>query len=282
MPNKEPIPDFPADSEAFPRWTDWGPRQEASLVLPRLDYEAQLVAITGLLSRNTLADRTAEAEADALYEDARKASGYENERATEAWIDTVHELTYQNAAHGMAAAGMLAPLCESLFTQAFHGIRSEFFGSLIVDVDAGRGDGNQVKFWNCQWFMDDRGKFVRNISLGVPQLAKATGLHALLPESLWKVWDALFSYRNMMFHNGFEWPQDRCVEFAERIEENGWKAWFSSATRDDEPWIFYMTQSFVDECLDHVHKVLEAIGKYVAIEIERELDRVRQNRAKPQ
>jgi hypothetical protein len=57
--------------------------------------------------------------------------------------------------------------------------------------------------------------------------------------------EALFEYRNYMFHNGFEWPQARCAQFAARIDKSGWQDWFSTFTRGGEPWIFYMTEAFI-------------------------------------
>ena len=35
------------------------------------------------------------------------------------------------------------------------------------------------------------------------------------------------------------------------MNENRWLSdWFSKATSDDEPWMFYMTSAFVDHCLE--------------------------------
>lgn len=53
---------------------------------------------------------------------ARKSTGLRNDRAVDEWVDLLHASTYQSAANSMAAVGMLAPLIESLFYQAFQGI----------------------------------------------------------------------------------------------------------------------------------------------------------------
>jgi hypothetical protein len=72
------------------------------------------------------------------------------------------------------------------------------------------------------------------------QLAKVIDLKKHLPDGLTKTIEALFDYRNFMFHNGFEWPKAQCEEFDEHIEKRDWQAWFSKATRGDAPWIFYI------------------------------------------
>jgi hypothetical protein len=65
-----------------------------------------------------------------------------------------------------------------------------------------------------------------------------------------------------MFHGGFEWPKNDCTSFARTIEREQWNEWFSFATRNDEPWIVYMTEPFINHCLDVLHKLLDAFGAY--------------------
>lgn len=44
--------------------------------------------------------------------------------AVDQWVSVLHDSVYQRAAHSMAAVGMLAPLVESMFDEAFHTTRS--------------------------------------------------------------------------------------------------------------------------------------------------------------
>jgi hypothetical protein len=83
----------------------------------------------------------------------------------------------------------------------------------------------------------------------------------------------------MMFHNGFEWPADRCESFANLIREGGWDAWFSTATVDGKPWMFHMNQPFIQECLEQIHNVLQSIGRFVDVELERQLQIIRDRRS---
>jgi hypothetical protein len=108
-------------------------RDMACVILPDLDYEAQLVAIADLLRRHKKEDEQTAAQIKEVEDFARRTSGLRNEHAVDEWIDLLHGSTYQEAAHSMAAIGMIAPLIESLFYQAFQGIRAVYYG---VDVIA--------------------------------------------------------------------------------------------------------------------------------------------------
>jgi hypothetical protein len=60
-----------------------------------------------------------------------------------------------------------------------------------------------------------------------------------------------------MFHNGLEWPLD------ERIRSKGWPSdWFSTATSADEPWIFYLSEQYIEHCLEMIEQVLDAVGAF--------------------
>jgi hypothetical protein len=88
------------------------------------------------------------------------------------------------------------------------------------------------------------------------------GLTAYLPADLHGTLDPLYSYRNKMFHNGLEWPARECQRFARHIEQAKWQKWFESATRGDDPWIFYMTDEFIAACLDMAKRTIESLGAY--------------------
>src|SRR2546430_12479329 len=85
-------------------------RDRACGILPDLDYEAQLIAISALLRRNDQEDAETERQIKEVDEYARKTSGWRNQRAVDEWVDLLHGSTYQGAAHSMAALGVLAPV----------------------------------------------------------------------------------------------------------------------------------------------------------------------------
>ena len=101
-------------------------RDMASRILDRIDYEQQLTAITGLLARNKAVDQQLETERKEIIEFIKKSSGSAQERAIDESDENFYAMVYQGAAHSMAALGMIAPMYESMFLQAFQGIREAF------------------------------------------------------------------------------------------------------------------------------------------------------------
>ena len=91
-----------------------------------------------------------------------------------------------------------------------------------------------------------------------------TGLTAHLPADLKPTLQALFEYRNNMFHFCFEWPTNERERFQKRTAD--WPSdWFSMATIDHKPWIFYLTDAFIDHCLTIIDSVLGGVGVLLAI-----------------
>ena len=95
------------------------------LPLEEFNHCAQLVAIRGLLYRQERADRELSDrinEADAV---ARQTRGRADDHAVDVWVELAEMSCYQDAAHSMAAVGMIAPLIESAFRAAFRSIGNE-------------------------------------------------------------------------------------------------------------------------------------------------------------
>lgn len=251
------------DSFGLPHVDD---RDMACVILPDLDYEAQLVAIAGLLRRHKEEDERTAAQIKEVEEFARRTTGLRNEHAVDDWIELLQGSTYQDAAHSMAAIGMIAPLIESLFYQAFQGIRTVYYGADVVPSGSSRSAiGDADTFWDCHLAYNPKGKkykYKKDLVSGIVDLADAIGLKSRIPQQLLPILPALYRYRNKMFHFGFEWPAHECATFAKEIEKEGWQGWFSSATRDDVPFIFYMTESLIQGSLAAIDELLNAFGTY--------------------
>jgi hypothetical protein len=239
-------------------------RERSLPIMEPADFERQLIAVEGLLRRNKSADALLETERKEIIDLIKLSSGSAQERAIDESGDNFYAMVYQGAAHSMAALGMLAPMYESMFFHGFQGIRKRYFGLAVVPPAPRRPIADADLFWDCHNCYDSETREIKEQSLvgGIMQLAKAIGLKQHLPDGLHKTIDALFDYRNFMLHNGFEWPKARCKEFNEHIEKRGWHTWFTKATRNDEPWIFYMTDEFIEHCLGLFHKLLDAFGAY--------------------
>lgn len=80
------------------------------------DYEAQLLAIRNLLLSHRDAE---EAELIRLREIEELGESQSSQRLADDWVDQLHGMVYQDAAHSMAAIGLLAPFIESLFVHFF-------------------------------------------------------------------------------------------------------------------------------------------------------------------
>ena len=199
--------------------------------LEEFNYHAQLVAIHGLLHRQERADQELSDQIKTADGVARRSKGRGNEYAVEVWVELAEMSCYQAAAHSMATVGMIAPLIESAFRAAFRSLGNELPPGNLVD----------------------------NIAKRVEEV----GMKAYLPADLEPTLSALFEYRNKMFHGGFEWSPEELKRFERRLDENRWcPDWFSRATVDDEPWMFYMTSSFVDHCLETAERVIKGITQF--------------------
>jgi|SRR6266850_1997860 len=249
------------------------PRDLASTLLHDLGYDAQIMAIRILLFQHRQADEKLTDEIKTL-EEYCKSPGHRSERAVDEWVDLLHSSAYQEAAHSMAAVGMLAPLVESMFYGAFYKVREHFFPTDRLYRSHARWNGSAKEQWDCHFFYDKKGKRHTDLAKGIMELSDAVGLTPHLPNDLKPTLQALFAYRNKMFHFGFEWPLDERKKFAGHISQGicneGWSLdWFDSATTDGTPWIFYLTDNFVDHCLDSVDHVVEGMGIYVEEQLAR-------------
>ena len=199
--------------------------------LEEFNHGAQLVAIRALLYRQERADQELSDKIKEADEVARLTKGRANEHAVDAWVELAEMSCYQDAAHSMAAVGMIAPLIESTFRAAFRLI------------------GNELP----------RENLVRNIVKHVEEV----GMKEYMPTDLGPTLSALFAYRNKMFHGGLEWSSQELKRFERLLDGSRWpRDWFSRATSDDEPWMFYMTSAFVDHCLDMAERVIRGIEQF--------------------
>jgi len=235
--------------------------------LHHLDYDAQVGAIRILLFQHRQADEELANEIKRLDE-RFKLRPHPGERAVDEWVDLLYSSVYQDVAHSMAAVGMLAPLVESMFYGAFFKVQEHFFPAGSLYGSHPRWNLHAKDRWNCHLFYNRKGKREKNLVEGITQLAEAVGLSSHLPNDLKPMLQALFEYRNKMFHCGFEWPVDERNRFAERIDrgirEEGWSSdWFERSTTGGTPWIFYLTNSFVDHCLNSIDRVIEGMGTFV-------------------
>ena len=240
--------------------------------LPEHDYNSQLIAIRGLL------DGHRKAEAEQATEIAKAEQHVRNPLRTrhpdpsiaaleegfleQEWIDRMHYSIYQDAAHSMAAVGLIVPFVESFFFQSFRAIGREMMDESSAPNDHERWQRAAEDQWDCR-FLWKNGRRIKNIVEGIIQLVDALDMKEHMPDDLQLTLSALFAYRNKMFHCGFEWPLKERKRFEQGLSRSRWpEEWFSKAVRGDQPWVFYMSPTFVAHCLDRTEQIIEGIGRF--------------------
>ena len=226
-----------------------------------MDFDSQLRAIRALLRTHSDARLALETEIKEIEIFSKSVSGIANDHAIDEWVDRLHESVFQDAAHSMAAVGMLAPFIEALFKRAFPGVK-ELLGTkdFRKKVDHPRWQMIDDKIFNCRFSCNGN----LNIVAGISELSDALGMDEFMPPGLGEVLGALFHYRNKMFHFGFEWPISERRIFKENIRNAGWPSdWFLESMTGDETWIFYMSHVFVAHSLDTFREVISGLGKFV-------------------
>jgi hypothetical protein len=89
--------------------------------LPEIDYPAQLRAIRELLDRHAEEERMVTDRIQRISSTEPMRQQFVDEAVAE-----MHASVYQDAAHSMAAVGMLAPLVETIFRTAFLNIGARY------------------------------------------------------------------------------------------------------------------------------------------------------------
>jgi hypothetical protein len=235
-------------------------RDRAFFVLGSPDWDSQLMAIHELLRLQRSAEAKLFNDIDDLDKLARKSSGAYADHVVDDWVDHVHGSVFQGAAHSLSAVGMLAPFAESLFCNAFLGIRDLLTRCALPLNSNARSALAADKEWDAHF---DNGGHT-NLVEGIMSLATVTGIDTYFPVDFRKSITALFSYRNKNLHYGFEWPQIEREKFWVRIANEGWQSsWFEHSSSDHKIWIIYMTNDFVTHCLATIDDFLEGLGRYV-------------------
>lgn len=238
------------------------PRDFACILLPAVDYESQLQAIGSLLEQHRQNERRSSERVLEIERELPRLSGMRSHQANDERGDLLNTSVYADAAHSMAAIGMLAPFIESVFYQAFQATRTHFGDATDLLPEHPRWKADPEVRWDCR-FIWINGEKKGNLVEGIMQLSRATGLEEFLPSDLRKTLDAVFAYRNKMFHLGFEWPMEEREKFRTRIISEKWPDhWFAWATSDSKPWVCYMTDALISECVGLIGKVLHALGEF--------------------
>ena len=195
------------------------------------DYLSQLYAMHSLLSVHTHSEVQRTNEIKRVEEIASTSTGEANQRTVDHFVESLHYSTYHDVAQSMAAVGLLAPFIESIFRAVWR------------KMDHKPPQGNLVA--NIMKFID-------------------SGSHDLkqyMPADLEVTLEALFLYRNKLFHLGFEWRDEECQKFDKHVLE--WPCgWFGRLTSGGRPKMFYMSSEFTRHCIDTAKNVLKGLARH--------------------
>lgn len=244
-------------------------RDRALFLLGDVDLDAQLLAIRSMLRRNKQADDAMIADIEDLKAAIRSTRGAYAEHLQDQWLDRLHGSVFQDAAHSMTAAVMIVPFVESLFVSIFNRLRTH--GAVYKATSSHSAFASAENFWDPHYAESGR-RPRKGLVDGIIRLSDATGLATHLPQDLKAVLTALFSYRNKVFHHGFEWPTHEREKFWDRIAQEGWTDWFSCSTSDNRPWIIYMRTTFIEYCLTAIDRILDGVGQFLEHQPDTEFD----------
>jgi hypothetical protein len=228
-----------------------------------IDWDAQLDAISAVLKEHQRSADHVSTNIKVLEEEARTYRGPYHDHVVDEHIDAIWRATYHHAAISLSAAGMIVPTIETILAQALQEVGKRYVARGIAPPDHKRWNRalDHPDRWNVQWYFGKKEGRVDIVS-GLPQLCDASGISAHLgrDDLDWIV--ALFSYRNRMFHGGFEWPILQRQGFFALIAERGWDQYFTWSTRNDEPWIYYLRDEVIDALPGRVLAILGSLGRF--------------------
>jgi hypothetical protein len=229
-----------------------------------IDWDLQLEAINGVLRRNHAASQAVSAQIEELRQEAETYRGPYQDRLVDEHVDAIFRSSYSEAANSMAAIGMIVPMLESVYSQSFYSLGEMFEAKTMKPPAHQRWDraGDHPKRWNCQVYFGEDGGAHQDIIRGIRQISAATGLIEHLPSDTSNWIDAMLTYRNKMFHGGFEWSLAQRDQFEKQIAERRWDRFFESATTNGKPWIFYLTDEAIAEMPTRMEAILDGMGRF--------------------
>lgn len=233
-------------------------------LLHTIDWDSQLLAIRGMLRRNKLASQAVGQEITESREATDAYKGPHHDHYVEEHVYLLQQSVYSEAAISMAAIGMIAPMLESVFAEAFRELGAMYVKKGMPPPQHKRWElaAGDHERWNVQVYYAKDGTKKRDIIGGINQLSEAAGLKPFLPAAVWKWIGAMLQYRNSMFHGGFEWSEEQRTSFQNRIDQQGWQEYFDSAKSDHKPWVFYLTVDTIDRMPAVMDEILDGLASF--------------------
>lgn len=252
------------EKEEYHHDTTMDDRDYLYRLLHTIDWQSQLQAIRGLLHRNARASEAVHQEIRDSESEITAYGGPHHEHYIENHVYLLQQSIYSEAANSMAAIGMIAPMLESVFAEAFRELGAMYITKDLQPPEDKRWTraGSNNERWNVQKYFDKDGVMRNDIISGIKQLSAASGVKPFLPPDVWKWIDAMLHYRNSMFHGGFEWAEQKRENFQKMIIKHGWQEYFDCAKSDHKPWVFYLTADTINNIPLIMNKILDGLAAF--------------------
>ena len=241
---------WPADVRCVVRskWSiNMGSQSSKPVNYPRLnaEYRWQLHAIRSLLANLEQTENERTERISELERYASPGCAEPDEFVMDQRDFLVYFSNFQDAAHSMAAISMLAPLLEAVFRDFCSKINRPVPGNL-------RSEGGIADYVS---------RVVR----------EEKGVSPHFPEDLRPTLKAMFTYRNKMFHCGFEWPKPE-IESFDKVRKTWGDGWFEHSSFGGDPWMFYMSRAFVSHCVEAVDRIITGLDDFLNEKAELQLE----------
>lgn len=219
-------------------------------VFPDYDPDAQLIAVSTII--RSLTNVLEEKEKSFDETDYSKLNP---DYAGEFYAEDICNLGFLETAVSHSAVAVIAPFLEGLFCHEIAALHSNGFQGKTQHPRS-----KEKGFWNSKLvFNNNSGEMEPcGIVKGVHQILEALELLKFFPDNFKEMLEIIFSYRNHVLHNGFEFKIEQRNKFKREIEEKGWGEYFSWCTSDGKPWIASMKRNFMLKCFEFCIKVKEA------------------------
>ncbi len=194
------------------------------------------------------------------------------------YADYCHSHTFYSIGTSFVIASTLTTFIESLFVNKTNIIKGLIQKKLTPNKNVRwkYQRSNKNHFWDPHRFATksdfkkDSKKIVKtDFKRGCTQLVfKALEYETTFedPIKIQKTIETLWTYRNFMVHNGFEWPPHKKEAFQDLIDNKRIDDQFETSFIDKSIWKYYLKDSFVNECFEVCEKLIIGFDDIISIE----------------
>ncbi len=202
-----------------------------------------------------------------------------SEHSADLCADAAFNGTFADVAISQAAVGALSPMFETFFRRSAEELRKRWDNRPLPDSSRKALLAPRY-FWDPLLVATPNGKKkkTKNIRLGYRQLLETLGLNHVIDPRSDDVIEALWVYRNCALHEGYEWSPEKLSAYKSKANPIRWSSqsrpthvtdpphrvpWFAECLVDGQPWLFLVTNAFVEAALDSLDRMAKALTEAI-------------------